>query len=343
MRQGLIQSLTQSATALMSVAVIAVGAILVVEGKLDVGAMIGANILAVRALQPVSRFSQLGESFAKARRSLALLAEFSRIPLEPSSGSAKSDYRGAVELRDVAFIYPGSNTPLFESLSIKLPPGAILVVNGSNGTGKTTLARLLIGLLDPSRGHVLADGLDLRQVTPEWWRRQVIYLPQEPSFLNATIEQNIRVANPDIDNAGLNRVIDLAGLRRFLDESEKGFETPISQDGRQLSLGIRRRLALARALSTAGRLAVLDEPTEGLDKEGCAAVYGVLNELARRGHTIVVISHDPNILKGAHAVVDLTEKPVPKVTVLSRESAVSGAGHDGSPGEAPPIPGKAAQ
>jgi ATP-binding cassette subfamily C protein LapB len=90
-------------------------------------------------------------------------------------------------------------------------------------------------------------------------------------------------------------------------------------------------------------LAVLDEPTEGLDKEGCAAVYGVLNELARRGHTIVVISHDPNILKGAHAVVDLTEKPVPKVTVLSRESAVSGAGHDGYPGEAPPIPGKAAQ
>ncbi|MEX2449563.1 MAG: ATP-binding cassette domain-containing protein [Rhodospirillales bacterium] len=343
MRQGFIQSMTQSATALMSVAVIAVGATLVVEGKLDVGAMIGANILAVRALQPVSRFSQLGESFAKARRSLALLAEFSRIPLEPSSGSAKTDYRGAVELRDVAFIYPGSNTPLFESLSLKLPPGAILVVNGLNGTGKTTLARLLIGLLDPSRGHVLADGLDLRQVTPEWWRRQVIYLPQEPSFLNATIEQNIRVTNPDIDNAGLNRVIDLAGLRRFLDESEKGFETPISLDGRQLSLGIRRRLALARALSTAGRLAVLDEPTEGLDKEGCAAVYSVLNELARRGHTIVVISHDPNILKGAHAVVDLTEKPVPKVTIVSKGSAVLDVGHDASPGEAPPVPGKAAQ
>jgi ATP-binding cassette subfamily C protein LapB len=76
------------------------------------------------------------------------------------------------------------------------------------------------------------------------------------------IEENIRVANPNIDNAGLNRVIDLAGLRHFIDESEKGFEAPVTNDGRHLSLGIRRRLALARGLSTGGRLAVMDEPTE---------------------------------------------------------------------------------
>ena len=331
MRQGFIQSVTQSATALMSVAVIAVGATLVVGGTLDVGAMIGANILAARALQPISRLSQLGEVFAKAQRSLALLAEFSRVPLEPVSGSAKSEYKGGLELRDVAFAYPSTNNPLYEALSIKMPPGAIVVINGSNGAGKTTLARLLVGLLDPTRGQILVDGLDLRQVTPEWWRRQVIYLPQEPTFLNATIEENIRVVNPNIDNAGLNRVIDLAGLRHFIDESEKGFEAPITNDGRHLSLGIRRRLALARGLATGGKLAVMDEPTEGLDSDGCSALYVVLNELAQRKHTIIAISHDPKIIKGAHGVIDLNEKPIPKVTIVSKSSTMADANHSTSP------------
>ena len=331
MRQGFIQSVTQSATALMSVAVIAVGATLVVGGTLDVGAMIGANILAARALQPISRLSQLGEVFAKAQRSLALLAEFSRVPLEPVSGSAKSEYKGGLELRDVAFAYPSTNNPLYEALSIKMPPGAIVVINGSNGAGKTTLARLLVGLLDPTRGQILVDGLDLRQVTPEWWWRQVIYLPQEPTFLNATIEENIRVVNPNIDNAGLNRVIDLAGLRHFIDESEKGFEAPITNDGRHLSLGIRRRLALARGLATGGKLAVMDEPTEGLDSDGCSALYGVLNELAQRKHTIIAISHDPKIIKGAHGVIDLKEKPIPKVTIVSKSSTMADANHSTSP------------
>ncbi|MEL0106560.1 MAG: ATP-binding cassette domain-containing protein [Rhodospirillaceae bacterium] len=343
MRQGLIQSVTQSATALMSVAVIAVGATLVVQGKLDIGAMIGANILAARALQPISRLSQLGETFAKAQRSLSLLAEFSRVPLEPVSGSVKAEYQGALELRDLSFAYPSTNNPLFESLTVDLKPGAILVVNGSNGTGKTTLARLLVGLLEPTRGQILVDGLELRQVTPEWWRRQVIYLPQEPTFLNATIEENIRVANPDIDNAGLNRVIDLAGLRHFIDESEKGFEAPITHDGRHLSLGIRRRLALARGLSTGGRLAVMDEPTEGLDQDGCSALYGVMNELARRKHTIIAITHDPKILKGAHGTIDLNSKPVPKVHYAPKNEPGSTAGQPTAAGAAKPGTGEAAQ
>ena len=325
-RQGLLQSITQSSTALMSVCVISVGATLVVLGEFDVGAMIGANILGSRALMPISRFAQMGELFAKARQSMDLLREFTKVPLEASTGSAKKKYEGGIELRDLAFAYPASSGPLFESLTLKLAPGTVLVVSGANGAGKTTLARLLIGLLEPNRGQILIDGLELKQVLPEWWRRQVIYLPHEPAFLNATIAENLRLAKPDMDDHEMNRVIEAVGLRNFLDESPKGFETPVTGNGRHMSRGIRRRLALARALATDGALAILDEPTEGLDGEGCAAVYALMNDLVKRGRTIIVFSHDRTIVKGAAAILDLNSKPVPRISTMPRAVDGKGAG-----------------
>lgn len=313
--QGLLQTVTQSANSLMSVAIIAIGAILAVTGEMDVGAMIGANILASRALQPISKFSQLGAAFAKARQAIDLLKKVAKIPLESETGSALRAYAGGLEFRDVAFAFPGNPTPLFESLSLKVAPGSVVVVTGANGAGKTTLARMIMGLLEPARGHVLVDGLDLKQVAPEWWRRQVIFLPQDPALFNATILENLTINKPDIDMAELNRIVDAVGLRKYLDESANGFDTPIVDNGWRLSEGIRRRIALARALTTGGMLALIDEPTESLDAEGCAAVHAVLGHLAKTGRTIVVMSHDPNIVKGPHTVIDLNVKPEPKVTV----------------------------
>jgi len=338
-RQGAIQTITQSASGLMSVAVIGVGALLVIFGEMDVGLMIGANILASRALQPISKFSQLGSSFAKAREALANFEQLGDIPLEAEQGSAITDYRGAIEFRDAAFSYEASNSPLFESLNLKLDAGSVLVITGGNGTGKTTFARILMGLLEPSRGQILVDGLDLQQVAPEWWRRQVLYLPQEPSLLNATIEENLRINNPDIEVDAINQAIDAAGLRRFLDESPHGLATEVVDNGWRLSEGIRRRLALARALTSSANIAVIDEPTESLDAEGCAAVHAVLGDLARRGRTIIIMSHDANVVKGAHTVVDLNVKPIPEIRRF--EGAVTQEAS--SPPTVQPQPDKAAK
>ena len=312
-RQGVVQTLSISAQGLMSVAVIATGAVLVVQGQMDVGSMIGANILAARALGPLIKLAQMSESFVKARQALALLHEFSKVPRERTEGSARGEYSGALEFQDLGFAHPGQRTPLFESMSLKLQPKALLVFAGSNGAGKTTLARLIVGLLEPTRGKILADGVDLAQIVPEWWRKQIVYLPQEPGFLNATIRDNLLAGNPDLNDGALNDLTHAAGLKSFIDQSPEGFDTPLTANGANLSLGVRRRLALARALATDGMLVVIDEPTEGLDTEGAQLVIETINKLAKRGRTIVVFSHNPQILAAAPQYVDLNSKPVPKL------------------------------
>ncbi|KAF0112628.1 MAG: ATP-binding cassette subfamily C bacterial LapB [Rhodospirillaceae bacterium] len=316
-RQNLIQTLTQSTNGLMGVVVIGWGAVLVVKGALDVGLLIGCNILASKALQPISRFAQLGSAFSKARRALETFEHLATVPLETESGAIRHAYEGRVELRDLAFAHASMPTPLFESLSVVLSPGAVCIVSGGNGThtGKTTLARLMAGLLEPSRGHILVDGIDLKQVAPEWWRRQIIFLPQEPALLNATLAENIRLNRPDLEDGEMSQILEACGLRRFIDESPLGLQTPVVENGHRLAQGIRRRIAWARGLATSGWLVLLDEPIEGLDPEGRAAVNRILARLAESGRTLIILSSDPQVVRGSHVHIDLNAKPVPRVAL----------------------------
>lgn len=307
------QTTTQAIQALMSTAMIAVGGMLVVAGYLDVGLLIGANILAARALGPVVRVVQMAGPLAKARTALKTIEQIKQLPRERADGSALGQYKGGIEFKDLGFAHPGQPAPLFESVSLRLEPGSLFVVSGGNGAGKTTMAKLMAGLLMPSRGQILVDGVDITQLAPEWWRRQLVYLPQEPGFLNGTVRENILAFNPRLDEKGLNIVIRDAGLDSFFATSRQGFDMELVAGGRNLPLGIRRRLALARALSSEGRLVILDEPTEGLDGEGVQQVARVINALNKKGCTIIALSHDPNIIKGAPHVLDLNAKPVPRL------------------------------
>jgi ATP-binding cassette subfamily C protein LapB len=316
-RQGFTQSVTQSVSAIMTVTVIAVGATIVVAGNMSVGVMIGLNILASRALAPISRFALLGSTFTRAQQSLELLDRFIKLPREETKGSALKRYSGRLEFKDLAFMYQGSSGPLFESTSLQISPGQALVITGGNGTGKTTMARLLLGLLEPTRGQIFVDGLDLRQVMPEWWRRQVIYFPQEPTFFDGTIRENLMTLRPDMDDAVLLAIIKRAGLKQFLDESMSGLETVLVNGGVNLSLGIRRRLALARALTSNGMLAVFDEPAEGMDADGISLVFRIMTRILKSGRALVVCSHNPNILQGNGIRLDLNKKPIPEIANYS--------------------------
>lgn len=314
----LYRSTTMMLTILLSVTLYAVGAIQVVEGLISVGALIGINILITRAFSTLTQFIQSISLINRAQRENKNLEEILTLPKEHQDGSCLQQFSGNLEMRDLGFTYPKAHNPLFENINLVLKSGDRLIITGQNGTGKTTLIRLLTGLLVPERGSVLVDRVDLRQLDPSWWSAQLVYLPQEPTFLPATILDTIKTSNPDLEEDRLAEIIARSGLESYLNNSADGLNTFLGDEGRSLPQGIRRRLALARAMANDGKLVMLDEPTESLDEAGCLAVYGLLNEFAQQGRTIIIVTRDQKIIKGATHIINLDRKLMPEIKVLKK-------------------------
>jgi len=304
------QGAQMSLAMLLYVMLYAVGAVIVVKGGLSVGALIGANILAARAFQNVGRFVHFITLKLQADRAIKALTDFHALPLEMTDGIMLPAFSGRVRIENISFTYPGAATPVFEGLDCEINPGELLLVCGKNGAGKSTLARLLAGLLEPDRGEISAEGVTLRQLQPQWWRQQLLFLPQEPEILDATILENIIMTRPDANQETIDQAVRRAGLCPFLDRRPRGIRT--RADGR-LPAGIAKRVALARALVTDGPLAVLDEPFEGIDPEGRQTMIRVVRDLLTGGKGVVLLVHDPKAIGGAGRILDLDARPRPRL------------------------------
>ena len=319
-RQESLQSGSALLLAAQNVAIISVGAVLAFAGNLSVGALVGANMLAARALAPLLRLLQTMEVFTEADQSRLRIEELLRLPRDAAPATALKQFAGRIELSDLAFLYPGANTPLFERLSVSIPSGSLVVIAGPNGSGKTTLAQLLTGLRQPLRGQILVDGIGLSQLALPWWRQQLIYLAQEPSFLDGSLRENILLARPDASPEQLAAALQDSGLAPWLAQSPQGLDTPVLDGGARLAVGVRKRLSLARALLVGGRLVIADEPFAGLDATGRATHLETLNALRARGATLIIVTDDPLILQVATILIDLGPKPLPRVVFAAQES-----------------------
>ncbi|AVO56044.1 ATP-binding cassette domain-containing protein [Ectopseudomonas mendocina] len=311
--QNTMQNASYAGTLILSMVIMGLGAREVLAGNLDIGSLIGCNILASRALAALTRALGLGEQIGRGQRALELARQLCAIPRERAEGVRLGQTRGSLRFEDMAFGYPKQAVPVLEHFDYSLEAGKVLVFTGANGSGKTTLARLLVGLLEPSRGHLLVDGMDLRQADPQWWRRQVAYLPQEPQFFDGTLRENLCVLAPETADAKVLELCRELAVGAFVEGGAEGLGLVVRNGGGSIPLGIRRRLALVRAVLGGGQLVVLDDPTEGVDAEGCKAIAALLSRLVREGRTLVMMSNESFILGAADTVIDLNHKPVPRV------------------------------
>jgi len=321
----LLQSGVRLCQALLMVTIITTAAFLTAQGELTISAMIGANILSVRALQPISRLALLTDQVTKGIHAYQQLVELNKLPREKATGLQPSTLKGHVEFKDMAFAHPNAIAPLFESVSCMIEAGQIVAVTGVNGAGKSTFAHLTAGLLTPARGQILFDGVDVRHYDPRALRRHFFYYPQDPTFFTGSVRDNITSLNPQASEAMIEAAVQAAALQSYLNECPQGLETLLAQNGRHLPLGIRKRLALARAFLSQHSVAFLDEPFEGLDPEGLQAVQGVIRALHQKQATIFVFTHDMSRLKGIDLVINLSAKPKPEI-FLTKTPQREGAG-----------------
>ncbi|MGR3435768.1 MAG: ATP-binding cassette domain-containing protein, partial [Shimia sp.] len=277
----------------VSVCLVLLGVYLIAEGRITVGALIAANILAGRVLAPLGGIAQTLFRLQTARQGYRALSE---VMAAPTDGARTGDglaevSAGALALRGVSFTYPGAQVPALREVTLELAPGEVVALLGRIGSGKSTLGRLLNGLLVADAGVVLVDGVEVGQYDPAALRAGVGVLPQDPDLFSGTLRDNLAMAAPEADEGGMIRALEEAGLGPFLAAAPEGLGTYVGERGARLSGGQRQAVGLARLILRRPRILFLDEPTNAMDHRTEAAVIARLRDRGDTGATTILCTH----------------------------------------------------
>ncbi|CDX17945.1 Alkaline protease secretion ATP-binding protein AprD [Mesorhizobium sp. ORS 3324] len=309
-RTNIIGSLSRSLRLALQVAVLGLGAYLVLRRELTPGSMIAASILLSRALAPIERSIGAWRSLVSARAARSnLIKLFADTGSMQAAGVTLPRPQGRLTLENLHYRAPGTSQALLNAIGFGVEPGQTCGVIGSSGSGKTTLCRLIVGALQPSLGHVRLDGAEVWNWPSDQLGQHVGYLPQQIELFPGTIAENIARLH-DVDSEAVIAAAQLAGIHEMILRLPNGYRTEVGPHGARISRGQRQRIALARALFGDPPLVVLDEPNTGLDGEGEVALFNVLQRLKERGRTVIVVSHQTNLLRTADHIVLLRDGSV---------------------------------
>jgi len=282
------------------------GGFRVVEGTMTMGTLAAFMAYQARVVAPVQALMGLYGSIATAKVSWNRVAQILDTPVEVverPDAVALPAVRGEVEFDRVSLSY-GRGAPVIEDVSFTAAPGDTVAIVGASGSGKSTIADVLLRLLDPDAGVVRLDGHDLKDVKLSDLRKHVQVVEQEPLLFHTSIEANVRYANPDATADEVARALEAAGIARFVAELPEGLQTVVGDRGVALSAGERQRIALARALVAGPTVLILDEPSAALDPASERRIIEGYRQ-AMQGRTTIVISHRLDVVRAADHVVML--------------------------------------
>jgi len=327
MRQRLISSIgtTFATTAgIVSYAgVVIVGVFAVAANNLTLGGLIACSILAGRAIAPLAQISQLVGRITATRTAYRQVRQLMDQPLE---GPAAEPIRlgataGGIELRNVTFTYPGASAPALDNVSLKIEPGQHLALLGRVGSGKSTIARMILGLYPPQEGMVLIDGIDIAQFDPYSLRARIGSVLQEPSLFSGSIRENIVLERPYVDDDEMLRASRVSGTDLFVSNIANGYDLRLVDRGEGLSGGQRQSVAIARALAGKPPIMVMDEPSSAMDAQSEGDLINRLDE-ELKNRTLVVVTHRQPLLRMVDRIVIMDRGKVvadgPRDEVLAR-------------------------
>jgi len=281
------------------------GGSLVVEGRLSTGSLVAMMAYHARLLAPVQNLMGLYTNLVSGGVSLSRVWELFDTPaavVEARDAVPLDVVRGEITVEELAFSHTGM--PVLSGLSFRVQPGTICAILGPSGTGKSTLADLLVRFHDPTEGSIRLDGRDLRDLRLDDLRREIMLVDQLPYLFHATVRENILYARPDANDAEMIAAARAAAIHDRILRLPQGYDTSLAERGQTLSAGERQRIALARALLANPKVLVLDEPTSALDEANEFAIAESLTS-ALTGRTVILFTHRAALARIAHQTITL--------------------------------------
>ena len=294
---GLWTAMSKAVQQVMSSLLLGLGAWLMLNNMLNGGAsmMIIGSVLGGRVLAPLSQLVAQWNSVVTVRGAWGRLeALLSQVPVKPEAMSLPAP-KGGLMLEGLMAGAPGQQVPIVRGVQFALNPGEVLAVVGPSASGKTTLARLLVGLWPSMGGKVRLDGADIHTWDKSELGPYLGYLPQGVELLEGTLAENIARFG-DVDMVQVEAAARLVGVHELIMSLPQGYNSPVGRDGAMLSGGQRQRVGLARALYGKPVFVVLDEPNSSLDEAGDAALAAAIAALKQVGTTFVVMTHRTSVL-----------------------------------------------
>ncbi|MEQ5817768.1 type I secretion system permease/ATPase [Halomonas sp. SCS19] len=332
-RSGLLTNTSKVLRLMFQSLILGIGAFLVLRGELTPGMMIAGSILMGRALAPIDQMINGWKGFSGARTAKGRLeALLDEVPADPPTMPLPRP-RGQLSLEGVSAAPPGVRLPTLTNIDLKLAKGEHLAVVGPSASGKSSLARVVLGLWPAQLGCVRLDGADINK-----WDRTALgpylgYLPQDIELFDGSVAENI-ARFQEVDPEQVVRAARRAGVHELVLKLPEGYDTYLDHGGTALSAGQRQRIGLARALYGDPALIVLDEPDANLDDAGEAALAECLLQLRQQGTTALVITHRQRLLSNVDRILVLKDGQIASLTPPRRNTpaaAVATAGRR-SPG-----------